>query len=95
MFKANGSSTWPNGYFAATGINTNFSGTIRLTMSDGTTSNKDLTPDDIYARFDVEDGRNLGGPLAAFNAKAIQAERSASGVTARAKRRQKDQTILS
>lgn len=72
VFKANGSSTWPNGYFAATGINTNFSGTIRLTMSDGTTSNKDLTPDDIYARFDVEDGRNLGGPLAAFNAKAIQ-----------------------
>ena len=71
VFKSNGSSTWPNGYFAATGLNTNFAGTIRLTMTAGSTSNADLTPDDIYARLDVADGRNLGGPLAEANPKAI------------------------
>ena len=71
VFKSNGGSTWPNGYFAATGLNTNFAGTIRLTMTAGSTSNADLTPDDIYARLDVADGRNLGGPLAEANPKAI------------------------
>lgn len=71
VFKANGSSYWPNGYFSTTGLNTNFTGTMRLTMISGSSSNTDLAADDIYARLDVADGRNVGGALPAFNAKAL------------------------
>ena len=76
---ANGNSTQsPFGYVCLAGLNTNFTGAITATIpinvpGDMVAETNRITPrfDRNYLHLQISDKRNLGGPLAAVNPKAL------------------------
>ncbi len=63
-----GSTSYPNGETYLSALNTNFVGTIVVNLA----SNSGVTPGDTMCQtLYVNDGRNVGGPLATFDYKAL------------------------
>lgn len=75
VFQAKGASSWPKGYFYLTNLNTNFTGTVKVTMISGSSAQSGAAPSlQNFAQLEVTDKRNLGGPLPAFNPKSLVLE---------------------
>lgn len=71
-FVGSGSSANPHGFVYLDAPNTNFTGTMYVTIGNGTRNGEHWSPSFTHCEtLFISDPRNLGAPLAAFNPKAL------------------------
>lgn len=70
-FSGSAGSSYPCGTYVLSGPNTNFAGTIHITMPSGTSQGKIVPSFVNYETLRFSEGRNLGGVLPDFNPKAL------------------------